>query len=364
LIIETRITNLREMVEALPLKKRERFDRIFTVSTETGELRLPPGLEPWVQKQFGSIEPVLHQKIVRLTNRVTGEESFFNGLRRSRPADGPAPDSLQDELAKASQNDIFRSPLEDTAEDVFGRVKGKFCVTASNVAKNDAFHGVVIFNDLNPLDFTLDKVIDYIDTGMEWGYQMQRSKPDARYFLFFWNCLWRAGASQSHGHAQVLLTTGSHYTKIERLRLDALKYRQKYNSNYFEDLFDVHRSLGCAIEKDGIRILSCLTPQKYNEVMIISEALDLQFKVRIYDMLALFRDKLNVTSFNFGMLTPPLAQTEESWEGFPFIARIMDRGGYDSRMSDVGGFEIFGASMVISDPMKLFSQMEQYLADR
>jgi hypothetical protein len=363
-LVESKIVNLGELVEALPPKKRERFSRIYTISTEIGRMKLPPGLEPWVEKQFGSLDRVLNQKIIRLTNRVTGEESFFNELRTARPVEAKVKESLQDEMATASQNDIFRSPAQDTAEDIFGRVKGKFCVTASNIAKNDAVHGVVIFNDLNPLDFTLDKVIDYIDTGMEWGYQAHNLNPEAKYFLFFWNCLWRAGASQPHGHAQILLTSGSHYTKIERLRLDALKYRQKYNTNYFDDLYEVHRSLGCAVELDGIRIISYLTPLKYNEVMIISEALDLNFKVRIYDLLALFRDKLNVTSFNFGMLTPPLASTEESCDGFPFIARIIDRGTYESRQSDYGGFEIFGATMVLSDPLMLYRQIEQYLADR
>ena len=36
--------------------------------------------------------------------------------------------------------------MEGTPEDVFGRIRGRHCITASNVAKYDGFHAVVIFD--------------------------------------------------------------------------------------------------------------------------------------------------------------------------------------------------------------------------
>jgi len=78
-------------------------------------------------------------------------------------------------------------------------------------------------------------------------------------------------------------------------------------------------------------------------------------------VLACLRDRLGVTSFNLGLVTPPLAETEESWEGFPVIVRVVDRGDPKSQASDVGGIEIYASSVVSSDPFKLARQLRQCL---
>ena len=360
MIDEFSINHLEEMVAALPVNIKTRFERIYQVSTGTGEVTLGLKTENWAKKQFGSTEAVTRQIIVRLTNLVTGEESFFNQIRASRPSDVNSQAPLQEMLEQGAKNDIFRLPEIDTPEDLFGRIRGKHCITASNIAKSDAVHGVVIFNDFNPLDFTREKVVDYIDTGRYWAIKMHKLKPEAKYFLFFWNCLKRAGATLTHGHCQVLLATGKHYSKIEKLRASAEEYRRCYHSNYFDDLFEVHQALGCAVEKEGIRILSYLTPLKFNEVIILSDKLNSGFKTVIFDMLALFRDELKTTSFNFGLVTLPLGKTRESWEGFPCIGHIVDRGGYSDQTSDFGSFELFGATMVLRDPFLLASKIRNY----
>src|SRR3712207_8630657 len=41
----------------------------------------------WIERSFGSVEAVLEQRIVRVTNRVTLQGTLFNGLRSSRPLD-------------------------------------------------------------------------------------------------------------------------------------------------------------------------------------------------------------------------------------------------------------------------------------
>ena len=158
-----------------------------------------------------------------------------------------------------------------------------------------------------------------------------------------------------------MLTSDRHYARIEGLRQAALSYKQTYGSSYFADLFRVHRSAGCAVEKAGVRILAHLTPFKDNEVVLMAEELNLPFKERVYDVLACFRDRMNVTSFNLGLVTPPLAETEESWEGFPVMVRIVDRGDLNSRASDVGGMELYASSVVSSDPFESARQLRQCL---
>ncbi len=355
------IANLEEIVGSLPAREKALFQRIYAISTTTGELHPPQSMQPWIRQQFGSIEAVTKQKIVRVTNTVTYEGALFNRLRNSRPIEAKDKNSLDAQLLEASQKDSFCYPEENTPEDFFGRVAGKHCVTASNIAKYDGLHGMVIFNEFNPLYFSREQVIDYIDVAWEWAKRAQAKQPQAKYLFFVWNCLWRSGASIYHGHAQVMLTSGRHYAKIEGLRQAALSYKQNYSSNYFTDLFQVHHSVGCAVEKGGVKILASLTPFRDNEVMLMADELNLSLKERIYEVLACLRDRLGVTSFNLGLVTPPLSETEENWEGFPVIVRVIDRGDPSSRASDIGGIEIYASSVVSSDPFKLAQQLKQCL---
>jgi len=361
MVTNPNITDLQEIVNSLPVAEKALFQRIYTVTPTTGELHAPQSMQPWVRQQFGSVEAVTRQKIVKVTNTITCEEALFNRLRNSRPFEGKEHRSIDAQLAEVSKSDLFRSPKETTPEDLFGRVVGKHCITASNIAKYDGLHGMVIFNEFNPLHFSREQVIDYIDVAWEWAKRAQTEQPQAKYFFFCWNCLWRSGASIYHGHAQVMLTSGRHYAKIEGLRRAALGYRRDYGSDYFRDLFQVHHSVGCAVEKEGVKVLAHLTPFRDNEVMLMVDGLNLSLKERIYEVLACLRDRLGVTSFNLGLVTPPLAETEESWEGFPVIVRVVDRGDSNSQASDIGGIEIYASSVVSSDPFKLAQQLRQYL---
>jgi hypothetical protein len=354
------ITDLAAMVDSLPADEKRLFQQIYAVTTAIGELRTTPSMQPWVKRQFGSVAAVTRQKIVKVTNVVTNEGTLFNRLRDLRPIETIEEKSLDTLLLGAIQKDTFRYPEEDTPEDLFGRIAGKHCITASNIAKYDGLHGVVIFNEFNPLQFSKEQVIDYIDVGWKWAKRAQATHPQAKYFLFVWNCLFRAGASIVHGHAQMMLAEGRHYAKIEGLRQAALSYQQNYGSNYFTDTFRVHHSVGCAMDKGGVKILASLTPFRNNEVILIADELDLSFKERIYEVLACFRDELGVVSFNLGFIMPPLAETDESWEGFPVMVGVVDRGNPNSRASDVGGVEIYAASVVSSDPFELARQLKQY----
>ncbi len=355
------IENLVEIVDSLPVPERELLERIYEVSVSVGEQSIPRSMEPWVRQQFGSLESVTGQKIVKVTNKVTCEGTLFNRLRALRPVEAKGREGTINRLKDAGKRDIFGRPERSTPEDLFGRVVGKHCITASNVSKYDGLHGLVIFNDFHPLGFSREQVVDYIDVAWEWAKRAQAMRPEARYFFFIWNCLWRAGASINHGHAQVMLTSGRHYARIEGLRRAALSYQQNYGSNYFADLFQVHRSLGCAVEEAGVRFLAHLTPFKDNEVMLMAEELSLSLKERIYEVLAGYRDRMGVVSFNLSLVTPPLSETEESWEGFPVIARLVDRGDLSSRASDVGAMEIYGSSVVASDPFRVARELQRCL---
>ena len=175
---ERKITDLRALISDLSPEDRAIANRIFDVSTTTGRLVPPEAMHAWIEKSFGSVDHVTAQRIVKVTNRITLEGALFNGLRASRPLDTGISLHLDREIA-ATEGDPFCHPKEGTPADIFGRVEGEHATTASNVAKYDGFHGVVVFDDHNPLHLTPEKVAGYVSVGLEWC--RKASKPIPRH---------------------------------------------------------------------------------------------------------------------------------------------------------------------------------------
>jgi hypothetical protein len=343
------IDRLPELVEALPSDVRKAFRRIFSIDVVHGELCPPPLMLTWIENQFGGVERVKRQAIVKITNIVSGESSVFNPLRSLRPHHFKREVTVHGTSTEQVNGDLFADPMENTTEDVFGRVEGKYCVTAANIAKYEQYHCVVVFNNPGPLDFGCTEVADYLETGWRWIQKAHAHDKDARYGLFLWNCTNRAGASVPHGHAQVILGRGGHYGKIEQLRGAAAGYKNNYKSDYFADLYDVHEALGLGWRCGETRIMAYLAALKQNEVMLLGDRLDQSMKEGIYSIVSGFRDKLYVKSFNLGLAFPPLGRIA-GWKGFPLVARVVDRGDTSDISSDIGAMELYGANVISSDP--------------
>ena len=154
-----RIMELESRVDALSGDARAMFDRIYHVRTSVGHLNPPESMYGWIQNYFGSVETVRAQQIVKVTNTVTWDGALYNELRARRPIEARSSKGVIDKVME-KVGDPFCEPLEGTPEDAFGRVQGEHCVTASNAAKYDALHGLVIFDHHNPLDFTEENAID------------------------------------------------------------------------------------------------------------------------------------------------------------------------------------------------------------
>ncbi len=357
---ETTIAILPERLAGLPEAERDLFQRIFRVDAVDGRIVPPDSMRPWIARQFGDVESTLSQRVIRVTNLVTCRGALFNALRSRRPHSIVDEAAFETELARDVE-DPLAQPLTDTPADVFGRVEGKYCITGANVAKFDGFHSVVVFKEHNPLRFDREMLRDYFDVGLRWAEAARKVDAEAKYYLFMWNCLWRAGASLVHGHAQVLLGREAHYPLVERLRRDAVAYRACYDSNYFDDLFRAHAAVGCGFEKEGVRIMANLAPVKEHEVVLIAPALTDSLKDRTYEVLACLRDRLGVVSFNLALYLPPLAPDDADWTVFPAIIHIVDRGDLAARTSDIGAMELYAASVIATDPLQLARQLRATL---
>ncbi|MGF1470190.1 MAG: hypothetical protein ACFB50_00430 [Rubrobacteraceae bacterium] len=357
---ERKITNLPALVEDLSPEDRSVVDRIFAVSATTGRLDPPESMHEWIEAAFGSVAAVREQEIVKVTNRVTLEGSIFNGLRASRPSDTGTDLDLEEEIAE-TEGDPFCNPEEGTPADLFGRVRGRHSTTASNIAKYDGFHGVIVFDDHNPLHFTHEKVDDYITVGLQWGRKALEDDPEARYFYLMWNCLWRAGGSIIHGHAQATATRHMHYPKVERLRRAAASYAAEHGPDYFDDLYRAHDALGLSFPcPEGVRGFASLTPIKDKELVLIGDSVeDEALRNAVAAALESYVEDLGVSTFNVAFYIPPLGSVEEDWSGFPTVVYLVDRGDPASRTSDLGAMELYAASVVATDPFGIAATLTE-----
>ena len=353
---EARITELPSILAGLSQAEQAIFARIFHVAATTGELAAPEEMHPWIVKFFGSVEAVARQRIVKVTNLVTMEGALFNELRANRPLETEGREEVRRAVME-SMGDPFCRPEAGTPADLFGRLRGAACVTASNVAKYDGFHGLVIFAAHDPLRIEREAVRDYFTTARRWAEAARAQDPAARFYFFLWNCLWKSGASIVHGHAQMTVGKEMHYARIEGLRRAACGYGERVYGEasphyYFEDLYRAHDMLDLAWEREGVRGFAYLAPIKEKEVILLAEEEGPSLYDEVYRILDGYR-RLGVESFNVALIRPPLGKAEGDWEGFPAMVRIVDRGDPNNKTADFGGMELYAASVISSDPFRV-----------
>jgi len=337
---------------------RQIFDRIYKVWETRGELNPPVEMTSWIESSFGSVDAVKVQDFLKITNIITYEGAIFNELRTRRPVVGD--DKFQEviEQIESAKDGPFSHPETGTPEDIFGRVKGKYCITAANIAKYDGLHGLIIFNDHDPLLFSRDRVRDYFDVATKWFAKAQETNEKAIYPFYTWNCLWRAGASIIHGHSQLALTEGNAYAKVEELRVLTHEYQERNRTNYFEDVYKIHNNLGLAFQRGDIKLIAKITPIKEKELMIVNHGLNDNLADVVSDTLTTLKEKLAVSSFNLSIILPPLSETPEVWDHMPIIVRIVDRGKLSAKTADVGAMELYAQSIIETNPYIVIKELK------
>ena len=356
------IVELEERIAVLPPGPRAAAGRILAVSTTTGTLVPPDAMRPWILKLFGSVDAVRSQRIVRVTDRVTLEGALFNSLRAKRPMAVPDESTAAvAETIRTTAGDPFCSVESGTPADDFGRIRGARSVTASNVAKYDGYHGVLVFDAHDPLaPMDAGAIADHLATARKWAEAAFERDPAAPYYFLMWNCLWRAGGSIVHGHLQMTMTHGMHYPKVERLRQAAAGYAAQHGRDYFDDLWLVHQALGLGVTVGEARVFVTLTPVKEREIVILGVpgANERSIAAGIAQALAALRG-LGVVAHDLGLYIPPLAADGTDWRRFPVVARLVDRGDPGDRTCDIGSMELYAASVIATDPFSVAAALRR-----
>ena len=355
------IVELEARIAALPPDAKAAAERIYAVSTTTGTLVAPDEMRPWIEKLFGSVDSVTSQRIVRVTDRVTLEGALFNDLRARRPMSVPEKSGAEvAETIRSTENDPFCHPETGTPADDFGRISGALGVTASNVAKYDGYHGVLVFNAHDPLaPMDAAAITDHFTTARKWAQAAFARDPVAPYYFLMWNCLWRAGGSIVHGHMQMTTTRGMHYPKVERLRQAAIAYDTQHHRDYFDDLWLVHEALGLGVAVDGARVFATLTPVKERELVVLGEvgADERTIASGVSHALRALRS-VGVVAHDLALYLPPLTADGTDWRRFPVVARLVDRGDPGNRTCDIGSMELYAASVIASDPFVVAASLQ------
>jgi hypothetical protein len=115
------------------------------------------------------------------------------------------------------------------------------------------------------------------------------------------------------------------------------------------------------LEREGVKVIAYLTPLKEREVILMAGGFDASLKERIYEVLECYRSEMKVKSFNLALCTPPLGEVKESWEDFPVLVRLVDRGSPESRVSDIGAMELFASSVIAGNPLEVAEMLKKSL---
>ena len=373
------IIDLEDRIKEFKEKDKDSFSlfkEIFQASSATGTMKIPSTFREKVRLYFGNkdeegniiesenevIERIKTQKVVKTYNKWTGSGTLFNSLRASRP--GMRHDELTNEKKKVeeyiedSQDGCdFCEPEKYTPEDIFGRVKGKYCITGSNIAKFDSWSSIIFFNKHNPLDFTREELSDYVDTGFKWFKKVNNHDKQFKFPFFIWNCLHKAGASQVHGHAQILMTNEIPYAKTQILKHVFHRYMSLKGKNYFKDLYNIHKTLGLTLD-GNVHGYASITPLKEKEFIITTRknpSKNDEIKKAVYRVLRCYIDKLGVSSFNLAISCPAFGEST-----FPYIIQIVDRGSPFKSTADMGAMELYGSSVVSDDPFNVIKAINEF----
>ena len=171
-----------------------------------------------------------------------------------------------------------------------------------------------------------------------------------------WDSLGHSGASQVHPHIQTWL--GRDYEgQFSLLERQALDYRARHGagSDYFQDLVELHTSLGLAVSHGQATALVPLTSHKDHEIMIVSREVGPDFLFLFSRVMQMYNEKLAVYCRSLGMMWPRLVSSEPA---MPAVLRVGSRGACDSQISDVSSLELYGVYSVNVEPLTTINTLK------
>jgi hypothetical protein len=158
------------------------------------------------------------------------------------------------------------------------------------------------------------------------------------------------------------LSTVMAQARVELWRAAAARYAAETGGDYFADLAAIYQGLGLAVPTGdpSVTMFASLTPAKEREFVLLAPPWRADGRMLALETLAqplgagldVMLHTLGVHAFNVAIFGPPLPgdPRADEWAGFPLVARFVDRGNPLAPTSDIAGLELFGSSVIASDP--------------
>jgi hypothetical protein len=334
----------------------DHFKKIFSIQEHQAVCRGTPEL----LERYGSpIDNV--QDLISIRNKITSDLVWFNKERLKKPQQFVSSVTKVGQSLSPTSCD-FCSWETMTAQDTFGRIEGEYCVTGSNLFKYiGPYQAICCLKEHDPLNFTLDALCDVFNVSSRWFKACDKDygekSADDLHPMVVWNCNARSGASQIHGHIQ-LMQSKIAFPQQEVMRQHILP---AYPGNYYDDLMKAHDEVGLSRRIDGgTSLFAHIAPFKDRDMWILGDSIeDFGFQYLVYCGLRTIIEELDTSSFNVGVY--PRGPSKDLWSGV--VCRIVSRGRDSSRSlaSDYGGLEVFSnASIGHTDPFDVIHAFDEY----
>jgi hypothetical protein len=295
------------------------------------------------------------QTLFILRERLAGHEVIYNPIRsrRAAPPKGPDPVDLieqerMDNSCKWCEEDGWLQP--NLWADDFGQAwssDSRF-VAQANRARLAPISGVV-FGDHrahNHLTLSLNDFLGMFQVAESYIARAREARPDVKSFIIFMNGGPKAAASISHAHLQIVGRQGSRYFGY------AENILSRCGSDYWKRVGEVHTDLGLTLVRDQCASWVNVVPVRDRDISIASPSI-IQGAVLAHSLLQVLI-RQGTSNYSLAAFLTPEQDASSSdhcgWKWPTVLWRLVDRGDMRTKHSDVGAMELFGSSVVATDP--------------
>lgn len=291
-------------------------------------------------------EAVERQQLVVVRDRLGGAEALLNPLRARRVLREPVPvASAVGGYCRWCDPDGWHVRNPGRWSEVFGEVEalGGRVRARPNWARQAPTSGIA-FGDHDMHDLlTLGRTefVGLFAAAEHYVAAARAARPATDHFMVFLNGGERAAASVEHAHLQIVGRPARHFAWAENLA-------RRAPADVWERMRAAHAALGLAVEGEETWAWATLVPAKERDVTVVSRSLAAG-AARVHAVMqALIRQGSN--TFSVAAVLAPARGSAHFAAWPPVVWRIVDRGDRAVRHADFGCMELFGTTVIATDP--------------
>ncbi|KDR16481.1 uncharacterized protein LOC110832564 [Zootermopsis nevadensis] len=340
----------------------KKFHTIYVVNVREGKQNFPQNfikvVRHWLADNEELLKEAYNQNVIQVSNYYSLEQTVFNLLRSKRPTSKTNED-IRDYVKRLAVQTKkmcdFCQYKTRTAEDIFGRVEGLYSVSASNTFKLEKWHSLFLSKKHDPTDLTEEEFLDLFNTSLKWFKKAHSLDKDSCYPMMIYDTLPKGGASQFHPHAHGFLAS-QYLSHMGIQHKAAISYKDENDSEYWNDLIELHHALGLSVMLGDAVAISPLTPVREHEIIILSTYPGTDLFRLFYYVIQTYYHKLERMCFSTGLGFPVM---RPSITTLPAIIRIGTRGQCNSHTNDVSSLELYMMQNVHVDPYIIIRDLQE-----